>query len=205
MHLIFSSPLRYTQGPDATKSLCTEMAILGIASPVLIVTSASPKRILESAWRTLLATAESSMALHDFAGKCIHAEIARIVTSARAVRATVILGAGGGKVIDSARAAAAHMLVPFISCHTIASTDSPCCANSVIYTDAGVAESVRFHPTNPALVLVDSQVIMHSPVRTLIAGMGDALSTVFEARACVASGSPNTRGGLCTLAALAIA
>jgi glycerol dehydrogenase len=35
--------------------------------------------------------------------------------------------------------------------------------------------------------------------------MGDALSTVFEARACVASQSPNTRGGSCTRAALALA
>ena len=108
-------------------------------------------------------------------------------------------------MIDSVRAAAAPMRVPSISCPTIASADSPCRAISVVYTEAGVVESNPFHPTNSALVLVDSQVIMHSPVRTLIAGMGDALSTVFEARACIASGSPTRRQGLCTLATLAIA
>jgi glycerol dehydrogenase len=35
--------------------------------------------------------------------------------------------------------------------------------------------------------------------------MGDALSTMFEARACVAAKKPNTRGGACTISAMALA
>lgn len=42
-------------------------------------------------------------------------------------------------------------------------------------------------------------------MRTLAAGMGDALSTVFEARACAKSGRANTRGGRSALTALSLA
>ena len=34
------------------------------------------------------------------------------------------------------------------------------------------------------MVLVDTEAILQSPVRFLVSGMGDAMSTYFEARAC---------------------
>jgi glycerol dehydrogenase len=108
-------------------------------------------------------------------------------------------------VLDAARAAAAQLRLPLISCPTIASTDSPCCAISVLYNEEGVFEEGIVHGRNPVLVLVDTKVIVHAPLRTLVAGMGDALSTLFEARACVVGKKPNTRGGSCTMSALALA
>ena len=67
-----------------------------------------------------------------------------------------------------------------------------------------VAE-VRILPHNPVLVLVDTQVIVQAPPRLLISGMGDALATWFEARACAASHAKNLRGGRSTRSALALA
>src|SRR5262249_22183552 len=58
---------------------------------------------------------------------------------------------------------------------------------------------------NPELVLVDTQVIALSPPRLLVAGMGDALATWFEARTCVEGHVKNMRGGLSTQSALALA
>jgi glycerol dehydrogenase len=84
-------------------------------------------------------------------------------------------------------------------------TDAPTSALSVIYSDDGVVEEVRLHPRNPALVLVDTDPILAAPERYLIAGMGDALSTWFEARACARSGATHSRGGTTTRAALALA
>ena len=205
MNSLFCSPLRYTQGPDATQSLGSELAALGMPGPVLVVTSPSPRKLLEPVWAETLGVAAIAFSIHDFAGECTSAEIARIVESARASGAGTVLGAGGGKVLDAARAAAAQLDLPFICCPTVASTDSPTCAISVVYTADGVYEKTLFHKANPALVLVDSRVIVRAPVRMLVAGMGDALSTVFEARACVAAKKPNTRGGGCTISAMALA
>lgn len=205
MNAIFCSPSRYTQGRHATRSLGTEMAGLGLTGPILIVTSRSPRSLLEATWRESLGEAGFSFCLHDFGGECTDAEVARIAEAAGKGGAATILGAGGGKALDAARAAAVDLRLPFVSCPTVASTDAPCSAISIIYSEKGVFERARLHPVNPVLVLVDTEVIAQAPVRTLVAGMGDALSTMFEAKACVAAGKPNTRGGSCTLGALALA
>jgi glycerol dehydrogenase len=76
---------------------------------------------------------------------------------------------------------------------------------AIIYTESGVVEEVRILPCNPVLVLVDTQVIVQAPPRLLVSGMGDALATWFEARACEASHSENLRGGSSTSSALALA
>ena len=72
-----------------------------------------------------------------------------------------------------------------MNCPTVASSDAPCSALSVIYTEDGSFEQYRIYRKNPDLVLVDTQVIAQSPPRLLVAGMGDALATWFEAKTCV--------------------
>lgn len=202
---VFSSPARYTQGPNATQDLCREMARLGIGGPALIVAGNSARALLQDTWKKTFAERSCGLDIHRFGGECSLAEIARIRQAAEALSAKVIIGAGGGKVLDAGRAAAEELDILFVSCPTVASTDSPCSAISVIYTEAGVVEQIRIHPCNPVLVLADTQVIMQAPPRLLVSGMGDALATWFEARACVASGSENLRGGKSTRSALALA
>lgn len=72
---------------------------------------------------------------------------------------------------------------PVIICPTVASTDAPCSALSVVYTDEGVFQEYLFLKRNPDVVLVDTAVIAASPLRLTVAGMGDALATYFEVRA----------------------
>lgn len=202
---VFSAPARYTQGINATRNLYGEMACLGIGGPVLIVAGNSARAQLQDTWKQVFAEPGCEFSIHGFGGECSLAEISRIRHAAEAFAARIIIGAGGGKVLDAARATAAELTLPFVSCPTIASTDSPCSAVSIIYTDSGVVEEVRILPRNPVLVLVDTQVIVQAPPRLLVSGMGDALATWFEARACLASNAKNLRGGSSTRSALALA
>src|SRR5262249_8789540 len=104
-----------------------------------------------------------------------------------------------------ARAVAADLDLPVVNCPTVASSDAPCSALSVIYTEAGVFQEYRFYRKNPDLVLVDTHVIAQGPPRLLVPGMGDALAAWFEAKTCVASHVKNMRGGASTQSALALA
>ena len=52
---------------------------------------------------------------------------------------------------------------------------------------------------------MDTDIISKSPTRLTVAGMGDALATYFEARACVTKGAGTCAGGLSTEAAYALA
>lgn len=202
---VFCSPSRYTQGRGATAHLGAEMKALGLEGPVLIVAGRAARSLLAGIWRASLSDAGYTYAIHDFGGECSHAEIGRILDSAAQSSAATIVGAGGGKVLDAARAAAADRNVPVVNCPTVASSDAPCSALSVIYTAEGVFQEYRFYRKNPELVLVDSEVVAQAPPRLLAAGMGDALATWFEAKTCVAGHVRNMRGGASTRSALALA
>jgi glycerol dehydrogenase len=202
---VFCAPTRYTQGSHATEHLGAELQTLGLDGPALIVAGRSAVRLLSETWAKTLAGAGINHEVFPFGGECTAAEILRGDQAARAIKARVIIGAGGGKVLDTARAIAADLALAVVTCPTIASSDGPCSALSVIYTADGAVEEYRIYGRNPDLVLVDTAVIAQSPVRHLVAGMGDALATWFEAKICVRGGVKNMRGGASTQSALALA
>lgn len=189
-------------------SLGPEMTRLGLAGPVLVVAAPSARRLLGATWAATFEAAGLVYGVHPFGGECSEAEIARVRAAAADVAglpAAVVVGAGGGKALDAARAAADDLGLPFVSCPTAASNDAPCSALSVVYTEAGEFESYKLVRRNPALVLVDSSAVVRAPARLFSSGMGDALATWFEARTCVAGRVRNMRGGASTLSAAALA
>jgi glycerol dehydrogenase len=205
MLTVFCSPSRYTQGKNATLSLGPEMAGLGLAGPALIVAGNTAISLLSDSWQRSLGEAAIAHHVCRFGGECSISEIERAKRHAQQERARVIIGAGGGKVLDTARAAAADLDLPVVNCPTVASSDAPCSALSVVYTDDGAFLQYRIYRKNPDLVLVDTEVIAKSPPRLLVAGMGDALATWFEARTCVEGNIKNMRGGGSSRSALALA
>lgn len=202
---VFTAPGRYTQGKGATAALGREMSALGLEGPVLIIASKTVIGLLEPTWRSSLEESGLEHAVHRFSGECSLAEIERVKAAARELEARTIVGAGGGKVLDTARAAAADLRLPVVNCPTVASSDAPCSALSVVYSEEGIFQDYRFYKKNPDLVLVDTAVIAQAPPRLLVAGMGDALATWFEARTCVAGRVKNMRGGGSTRSAAALA
>ncbi|GAA1993412.1 glycerol dehydrogenase [Catenulispora subtropica] len=202
---VFSSPGHYVQGRDATAALGPEMLRLGLTGPVLIVAAPSAERLLGDAWRSTFKDTGADYGIHRFGGECSRAEIARIREAAQGAGAAVVVGAGGGKALDAARAAADELGLSFVSCPTAASNDAPCSALSVIYSEAGEFEAYQLVARNPALVLVDSSAVVRAPARLFSAGMGDALATWYEARTCVAGHVKNMRGGASTRSAAALA
>ena len=160
---VFCSPSRYTQGKNATASLGSELLGLGLRGPALLVAGRSARRLLSATWQTTFSEARIEQAVHPFGGECSLAEIERVKAAVRQHQAQVLVGAGGGKVLDTARAAAADLDLPVVNCPTVASSDAPCSALSVLYTEEGVFHAYRFYRKNPDLVLVDTQVIAQGP------------------------------------------
>lgn len=202
---VFSSPSRYVQGKGATAALGHEIKSLGLEGPVLIIAGKTVIGLLEPTWQKALDEAGLKYAVACFGGECSLEEIDRVQAAGRELGARTIVGAGGGKVLDTARAAAAGLGLPVVNCPTVASSDAPCSALSVIYSPQGEFQEYRFYRKNPDLVLVDTEVIAQAPPRLLVAGMGDALATWFEARTCVGAHVKNMRGGTSTRTAAALA
>lgn len=117
----------------------------------------------------------------------------------------MVIGLGGGKAIDATKAIAEDLEAATVIAPTIASTDAPTSALSVIYSDEGSFERYRFYAQNPDLVLMDSQVIANAPASFLADGIADASATFVEARANTRSMSTTMAGGQQTIASQAIA
>ncbi|WP_138205591.1 glycerol dehydrogenase [Haloimpatiens lingqiaonensis] len=145
------------------------------------------------------------LAFESFNGECSKGEIERLRQGVKENNSDVIIGIGGGKIFDTAKAVAYYENIPVVIVPTIASTDAPCSALSVIYTDEGVFSEYLLLPKNPDLVLVDTGIVSKAPARLLVAGIGDALATYFEARACLRANALNMAGGNITKAAYALA
>lgn len=200
---ILISPSKYVQGAGELKNLASYAEALG-RKALCIITSGGLKRsreILDASF----AGAETEIVYEIFNGECSMNEIQRINTVCESEGIDVVIGIGGGKTHDTAKAVGYYKNMPVIIVPTIASTDAPCSALSVIYTDEGVFEKYLFLKQNPNVVLVDTQIVANSPSRLLVSGMGDALATYFEARACAASHAANCAGGTTTQAAQALA
>jgi len=199
------APGKYIQGAGVINEIGTQAAKLGTSAFVL-----GGRTALSMCGPGIAASlAERQIACRQevFGGVSSRSEITRLTEFAKVNGADLIIVVGGGMAIDAGKVVAHDMKVPVIVVPTIATTNAPCSAMSVIYTDAG--ELVEYLPLNrnPDCVLVDTQAIAQSPARFLVAGMGDALATFWEADTCVRGGLSGGETGTTTptLAALALA
>ena len=203
MDRIIQSPGKYIQGADVINRLGEYLKPL--AERWLVVGDKFVLGFAQSTVEKSFKDAGLVVEIAPFGGECSQNEIDRLRGIAETAQCGAILGIGGGKTLDTAKALAHFMGVPVAIAPTIASTDAPCSALSVIYTDDGEFDRYLMLPNNPNMVIVDTKIVAGAPARLLAAGIGDALATWFEARACSRSGATTMAGGKCTQAALALA
>ncbi|MGI6108347.1 MAG: glycerol dehydrogenase [Eubacteriaceae bacterium] len=203
MAQILIAPGKYVQGKGILKDLGDYASPFGNKALCLISAGGLKrnKEILDESFKN----ADVSVIYETFNGECCKSEIDRIGDICKSKSIEVLIGVGGGKIFDTIKAVGYYENLPVIIVPTIASTDAPCSALSVIYTDDGIFDSYLFLKKNPDVVLVDTEIAAKAPTRLLVSGMGDALATYFEARACEAANASSCAGGTTTRAAQALA
>lgn len=203
MTRILKSPAKYVQGPGILREF--DCYLQGMGQRLLILLSENGAKrmgaMLESCFQNGAVTVRQEI----FRGECCRTEIDRVAALAKMDASTAIVGLGGGKILDTAKAAAFQTGLPCVIVPTVASTDSPCSSLSVIYQENGEFDTYLFLNHCPDMVLVDTEIIAKAPAALLAAGMGDAMATWFEARACRAAGKHNQVDGAPTRAATALA
>jgi len=213
MRKAFICPTKYVQGEDELLNLGYFVKTFG-DSALLIAHEMDVERVKAK----LDATAEKfgvTFVPSNFGGECSRQEIARLQAVAKENGCACTIGLGGGKAIDTAKCVAQGDAL--IICPTIAATDAPTSHSAVMYTPDGAFDDYAYFKQSPSVVMIDTTVIANAPTRFLVSGMGDALSTYFEARATqracanVNAGLPSGyREGYCpaakgTMAAMALA
>lgn len=203
MQKVFVSPMKYVQGEGVLTSGLHHLQNLG--NHVLLLCDSFVFELVGEKLQQDLIEQAVKVTYVPFNGETSMNEIKRVSEKAKEVQANVVVGLGGGKTIDAAKAIGDACALPVAILPTVASTDAPTSAISVIYTEEGLFDRYVFYKQNPALVLVDTAVIAKAPARLLAAGMADAFATWVEVRAIAKNQSETLAGGQPTLAAQAIA
>lgn len=195
-------PGRYIQGPGALSTLGKELKRFG--QKAFVICDPFVFKTLLPGFKDSL-TSEVEACIEAFNGECSDEEVERLAAQGKSLGSEIIVGIGGGKTLDTAKAVAYTLKVPVAIAPTIASTDAPCSALSVIYTPEGEFKRYLVLPKKPDIVLVDTQVVANAPARFLVSGMGDALATWFEASSAQKKYAANMTGNRGSMTAYALA
>ncbi|MDV5169804.1 glycerol dehydrogenase [Photobacterium rosenbergii] len=203
MDNIIISPSKYIQGEGALDNIGKYVSVFG--GKPLAIADDFVMGLVRDRVDSSIAGEGLQVSFDKFNGECSRPEIDRLIEVCKTGGNDVIVGIGGGKTLDTAKSVAYYSKLPVVIVPTIASTDAPTSALAVIYTPEGEFSEYLLFPSNPNMVIMDTGIIAAAPVRTLVAGMGDALSTYFEARANGLSGKATMAGGAPTRSAQALA
>ena len=106
-------------------------------------------------------------------------EVGNVEKISKEVKASFLLGVGGGKSIDIAKLAAMHLDLHFISVPTAASHDGIVSSRASITKDRKTVSEPAHAPFG---VVADTEIIVSAPYRLLAAGCGDLISNYTAVR-----------------------
>ena len=156
---IFLGPKRYVQRPGALAGAGAELKAFGRRPMILgddLVFS-----ILRPVLENDLRSNGLSACFVRFGVECSLVEVARVADIGRSHNVDVIVGTGGGKAIDTARAVTGRLDLPLVTLPTSAATCSAASTVTVLYENGNRTDTV--HGKAAELVLVDSTIVATPP------------------------------------------
>lgn len=200
------APQRYIQGDGILAHLGRYLSLVPSRRAAILISAGGTRR---EGGRILAGLRAHGIepVVATFQGESSLEEIERVTADLRSASPPVdcVVAVGGGKCVDAGKSVAFRLGVPVVVCPSLASNDAPCSALSVTYLPSGVFAGVEYYPMSPAMVVVDTRVVANASERYLVAGMGDAMATWYEARTCLESPHGRTTlGARPTLAANAL-
>ncbi|MBQ8934725.1 MAG: iron-containing alcohol dehydrogenase family protein [Lachnospiraceae bacterium] len=177
-----NTPEEYISEPGAINKVAeyVSRAVEQNKRKVLIIWSKTPRALLNTVIAEQLFSAGiefEEVVFEDFptekkARECAEAAIH--------YQAAVIIGLGGGRVMDVTKAAGTFSKLPVITIPTVASTCAAWAAVSIIYTDKGDFDQFLFNKKSARFIIADTNIIANAPVRYLKSGIVDTMAKWYE-------------------------
>ena len=151
--MVYGGPGRYVQGPGELSRQGRYLSWLGCAAYVLF-DQGTEDRLCRQIVDGFLDDDLSEPFFKIYNGPCTEEAVAEMAKEAQAEYCDMVVGIGGGKMLDIAKAVAFYAELPLCVCPTAASMDGPCSAISVLYHEDGSFDRYVMLEKNPDLVVV---------------------------------------------------
>jgi len=173
------SPGKYVSGYDNIKKIGLEIEKLG-KKPILLL-----DKNIETLVEKGINSIQELFPLEKiyFNGECSFEEVKRIELIIREKECDVLVGFGGGKLMDTTKASGYDARVKIVTIPTVAATCAAWSSHSAMYTPDGIAESYYPIYKNADLLFMDKKINAEAPVRYIISGMVDTLAKWIETKA----------------------
>jgi glycerol-1-phosphate dehydrogenase [NAD(P)+] len=166
--------LRIVDSSDAVAATIIEVADAGNFRSLHYVFGKAGRDLIGG--DLLIDTASIGAVSTDQAREASVAEAARIAANSTEAGADLIVGCGGGRVLDVAKHAAFQSGKPFLSVPTQATHDGICSPVAVLRNDGGKVQSLG--AAAPVGIVVPAHVVAIAPRACLVSGIADLASNV---------------------------
>ena len=169
---------RYLQGRGILEALPSEVCRKG-TKPYLI---AGPTAWQATEGRLATSLQEENMPyqLAIYGGHNTYEKAKELAACAKEAACDVIVGVGGGRIMDLAKAIAHFANLPVINVPTSIATCAAFPPLSVMYTEEGASLGSLRYEREVDAILVDMDVIVKAPSRYVASGMLDGLAKMIE-------------------------
>ncbi|PMB47895.1 oxidoreductase [Fischerella thermalis CCMEE 5201] len=177
--LLTVAPAKVIRGSQILTQVSNEITRLGHRP--LIVTGNHTQKAIQPRLQPLLEQQQLQFAFAEYTPDCSEASLKALRATAKEHKADVIIGIGGGKALDTAKLLAHQLHLPVVTIPTSAATCAAWTALSNVYSEQGAFLYDVALDRCPDLLILDYDLILTAPPRTLVAGIGDAIAKWYEA------------------------
>ncbi|NLI22430.1 MAG: iron-containing alcohol dehydrogenase family protein [Clostridiales bacterium] len=168
----------YVQGKGALLEVVPALRAKGLTRALTLAGPRAFAAVRDPLWLLLSPLAGDEPVFCE--GCCTDAAVAHHTALAREAGADCVVGIGGGRVLDIAKAVADEAHLPVFTVPTIAATCAAYAPLSVMYRADGAHQGIRFFTHEVDGVFTDTDVIARAPARYLAAGLADAMAKACE-------------------------
>lgn len=179
--MIIKTPQKYVSQPDALREAGKSIAEYS-QNPLIVGSEKALGAAADKLRETCSEHHVSAENIHVFSGYPSEGQFAYYAELAKEANADAFLAVGGGRVLDTVKAAADLLGLPVITVPTIAATCAAWAGLTVQYDEEGSFVAMRPLKKAPELVIADTKIILSAPKRYLFAGVVDTFAKYYEIR-----------------------
>lgn len=169
---------RYLQGENILEKAGKE--ILRVGKKAFVIAGPVALSLTQARLEQGFAQTDLTYLFESYNGPCSHEKGKAAAAFVREQGFDVIVGVGGGRIMDLSKVIAYYSLLPVINIPTSIATCAAFTPLSVMYTEDGAALGSLRYEFEISAVLVDMDIIIHEPPRYVSAGILDAMAKLIE-------------------------